>query len=181
MLLLKLILLLDIIGVHVVTAFQNIIPFNLDSTTMMTIQSRKAGVCIVSSTKTRLRVASSSGGTSTTTATTTLTNADNKRPTFVPGPPVETKPDYENIHGPLGKTLDKVFLKLFRAKLSENIGVDSKLPNDDYQGIMELTTALNSRYSDRKQVQTIAQNTLRDMFPSWLPKQYAILFSKAIS
>ena len=80
---------------------------------------------------------------------------------FVPGPSIETKPDYDNIHGPLGKTLDKVFLKLFRSKLAENIGIDSKLPKDDYQGIMELTTALNSRYSDRKQVSKIAQNTLR--------------------
>lgn len=44
------------------------------------------------------------------------------------GPDPETKPDYENIHGPLGKNLDRVFLKMFRSRLAENIGVDSSLP-----------------------------------------------------
>ena len=97
--------------------------------------------------------------------TTTTKQKKSNLISFVPGPPIETKPDYDNIHGPLGKTLDKVFLKLFRSKLAENIGIDSKLPKDDYQGIMELTTALNSRYSDRKQVSKIAQNTLRKFLP----------------
>ena len=98
--------------------------------------------------------------------TTTTKQKKSNLISFVPGPPIETKPDYDNIHGPLGKTLDKVFLKLFRSKLAENIGIDSKLPKDDYQGIMELTTALNSRYSDRKEVSKIAQNTLRKFLPT---------------
>ncbi len=45
------------------------------------------------------------------------------------GPNPETKPDYENIHGPLGKELDRLFLKMFRSRLAENIGIDSSLPN----------------------------------------------------
>jgi hypothetical protein len=78
----------------------------------------------------------------------------------VAGPSPTTRPDYENIHGPLGKTLDKVFISLFRTRMAEKVGVDSKLPKDDYQGLMELTTAMNSRYSDRAEVQKISQDVL---------------------
>lgn len=78
------------------------------------------------------------------------------------GPDPSTKPDYENIHGPLGKTLDKLFLYVFRTKLAEHVGVDSKLPKTDFNGLMELTAAMNARYSDRAEIQTIAQRTLRE-------------------
>ena len=157
--LLPMILLLD--SFHIVTSFQSNIPFF----------GRPESTVINSRCATRIQVTSSSSGGNTTTTTirgeeeqTTVPKRTTTTPTsitFVPGPSIETKPDYDNIHGPFGKTLDKVFLKLFRSKLAENIGIDSKLPQDDYQGIMELTTALNSRYSDRTQVQQIAQNTLR--------------------
>lgn len=33
---------------------------------------------------------------------------------------------------------------------------------DDYQGLMELTAAMNARFSEREQVQNIAQNVLRE-------------------
>ena len=99
-------------------------------------------------------------------------------PGFVEGPAPETKPDYDNIHGPLGKAMDTVFLKVFRSTMAEKVGVDSQRPQDDYQGLMELTAALNARYSDRLQVQAIAQDVLRSLFPSWLPGAYAVLFSK---
>ena len=46
----------------------------------------------------------------------------------IDGPPLETKPDYENIHGPMGKWPDKLFLTIFRTKMAEKVGVDSKLP-----------------------------------------------------
>lgn len=95
----------------------------------------------------------------------------------VKGPDVETKPDYEQIHGPLGKTLDRLFLTIFRTRMAEHVGVDSSLPKDDYQGLMELTAAMNARFSDRTEVQKTAQNILRSLFPSWLPRQYAFLFS----
>lgn len=78
------------------------------------------------------------------------------------GPDPSTKPDYENIHGPLGKTLDKLFLYVFRTKLAEHVGVDSKLPKTDFNGLMELTVAMNARYSDRAEIQEIAQRTLRE-------------------
>ena len=94
------------------------------------------------------------------------------------GPDPATKPDYENIHGPLGKFVDDIFLRVFRTKLAYYVGVDSNLPKNDYKGLIELSNALNSRYSDRIQVQQIAQQTLFSLFPSWLPSQFAILFAK---
>jgi hypothetical protein len=79
---------------------------------------------------------------------------------LVRGPSVETKPDYECIHGPLGPLMDTLFMRLFRAQLAKHVGVDSDKPQNDYMGLMELTTAMNARYSDRSQVQRIAQNVL---------------------
>lgn len=80
----------------------------------------------------------------------------------VMGPPPETKPDYETIHGPLGRLADKVFMAVFRIQMANKVGIDSKLPKDDYMGLMELTTAMNARYSDRRQVQSIAQDVLSE-------------------
>jgi len=101
-----------------------------------------------------------------------------KKAWFIEGPPLETKPDYSNIEGPLGKFIDNLLLRYFRSKMVEKIGIDSKLPQDDFGGIMELTAALNARYSDRRKVQRISQEILSSLFPSWLPGSYAILFSK---
>mmetsp|Transcript_29148 Transcript_29148/g.84735 ORF Transcript_29148/g.84735 Transcript_29148/m.84735 type:complete len:348 (+) Transcript_29148:56-1099(+) len=111
-------------------------------------------------------------------ATTSSTFSPSPPPGFVSGPSLDDKPDYENIQGPLGKAIDRLFLRIFRSRMAEKVGVDSELPYDDYQGLMELTAALNARYSDRGQVQAIAQDVLRSLFPSWLPGQYAILFSR---
>jgi hypothetical protein len=101
------------------------------------------------------------------------------KPLFLEGPPLETKPNYDEIHGPLGPQIDNLFLSIFRTKFSQQIeGMDSQLPNTDYQGLMELTAALNARYSSRETAQRIAQNVLRSLFPSWLPPQFAIMFAK---
>jgi hypothetical protein len=107
-----------------------------------------------------------------------LPSSTRTRPRTVDGPDEATKPNYENIHGPLGKTLDRIFLTIFRTNMAEKVGVDSSLPKDDYQGLMELSRALVSRYSDQAEVQKIAQDVLRSLFPSWLPGQYAVLFSR---
>lgn len=96
----------------------------------------------------------------------------------VAGPDSTTKPDYDNIHGPFGKQLDTILLKMFRSSLAKNLGIDSALPNEDYAGILELVTAMNARFSNREEIQRISQDTLRDLFPKWLPGQYAFLFSK---
>ena len=96
----------------------------------------------------------------------------------VAGPPLHDKPDYESIVGPLGKPVDNLFLRVFRSQLASNVGFDSKLPQSDYQGILEITSELNKKYSDRTEIQKRAQETLRSFFPSWLPGSYAVLFSK---
>ena len=100
-------------------------------------------------------------------------------PNIVEGPPIETKPDYEKIHGPLGPTLDKVFLTVFRTKMAEQIGpqYDSKLPKDDYQGLMELAGTMNVKYNQRE-AQKLSQNILRTLFPSWLPNAFGWMFAK---
>jgi hypothetical protein len=47
---------------------------------------------------------------------------------WVSGPDPATKPDYDNIHGPLGSFLDNIFLRVFRGKLADRVGFDSPLP-----------------------------------------------------
>jgi hypothetical protein len=115
-----------------------------------------------------------------TTSEETSKSQTSKKPLSktVAGPTLETKPDYENIHGPLGPLADKLFLIVFRNQMAKRVGIDSDLPKDDYMGLMELTAAMNARFSDRRQVQLIAQDVLRSLFPSWMPPQYKILFSK---
>lgn len=55
-------------------------------------------------------------------------NVVQRKASVVSGPPIETKPDYENIHGPLGKGIDNVFMKMFRSRLADQVGIDSELP-----------------------------------------------------
>lgn len=99
---------------------------------------------------------------STTSEETCKTQASKKLlPKTVAGPPLETKPDYEHIHGLLGPLADKLFLIVFRHQMAKRVGIDSDLPKDDYMGLMELTAAMNARYSDRRQVQAISQDVLR--------------------
>ena len=54
--------------------------------------------------------------------------SDIKKPVTVLGPPEDTKPDYQNIHGPFGKVLDRILLTMFRASMADKVGADSKLP-----------------------------------------------------
>lgn len=70
---------------------------------------------------------------------------------------------HQDIYGPLGKTIDSYFLQIFRSRLSEALGVDSDLPKDDYQGIVELCAVMNARYSNRTQVQNVAQQVLGEL------------------
>jgi len=112
-------------------------------------------------------------------ATTFLTSS-------VPGPPLETKPDYENIVGPLGRWADQIFLKMFRDKLAEQVYRDEDeanriplSPDGTYQEIIDLAAALNRRSNlSRQDIQERARETLVQLFPSWMPPQYAVLFSK---
>ncbi|CAB9511338.1 expressed unknown protein [Seminavis robusta] len=101
-----------------------------------------------------------------------------QQPFFVSGPDADSKPDYENIHGPMGKAVDDIFLSMFRTKLAEQVGVDSDKDKTDYGALMDLAKAMNARFSDRTEIHQRAQKTLSELFPSWMPPSYAELFSK---
>ncbi len=98
---------------------------------------------------------------------------------FVEGPSLDTKPDYDQIHGPLGPALDRLFLMVFRKKMAKLVGEekDSKLPNDDYQGLMELTSKMNASYS-QEEVQKIAQEVLKSLFPDFILNNFGWMFAK---
>lgn len=95
---------------------------------------------------------------------------------LVRGPPSDAKPNYESINGPLGQRVDTVFLNYFRKQLATHAGFDS--PFDGYAGIVDIAMKLNQRYASRVEVQDRAQQTLRALFPSWLPGSYGQLFSR---
>ena len=97
---------------------------------------------------------------------------------FIGGPPIETKPDYDEIIGPLGRKVDNLFMMVFRGQLAKHAEIDSDRPYTDYQGIIEIASALNRNFQDRNDIQKRAQATLQSIFPSWLPGAYAQLFSK---
>jgi len=84
------------------------------------------------------------------------TVVDGEKELFIDGPDPESKPDYSNIHGPFGKLVDKFFLIIFRIQFARKFGFDSKLPRTDFNGIIELTSAINARYSDKRQVQQLS-------------------------
>jgi len=96
--------------------------------------------------------------------------------TLVPGPPRETKPDYENIIGPLGRIADRLFLVIFRQKLENITGLSSSYAYDDYQGLIDITRKLNQQFP-QSVVQQRAQQVLISLFPSWMPGSYAQLLS----
>jgi hypothetical protein len=93
------------------------------------------------------------------------------------GPPIETKPDYDTIVGPLGRFVDRIFLTMFRNALAEQTQLDSSFAVNDYRGIIDIALKMNRKYSDRTLVQTKALQVLKSLFPSWLPSAYSKLFS----
>lgn len=114
----------------------------------------------------------------TSTAASTVPSAvTSPASTLVPGPPRETKPDYENIIGPLGRTADRLFLIVFRQQLETITGLSSSYAYDDYQGLIDITRQLNQQFP-QSVVQQRAQQVLISLFPSWMPGSYAQLFSK---
>mmetsp|Transcript_13382 Transcript_13382/g.27335 ORF Transcript_13382/g.27335 Transcript_13382/m.27335 type:complete len:416 (+) Transcript_13382:151-1398(+) len=114
----------------------------------------------------------------------------------VMGPPPETKPDYASIHGPLGPLADRLFLTIFRLKMASRLANDngnnsnnsnatttaktphSDLPLDDFQGIIELTSQMNSHYRNRTHVQQIAQQVLVSLFPPFILDRYPTWFAR---
>mmetsp|Transcript_26242 Transcript_26242/g.47618 ORF Transcript_26242/g.47618 Transcript_26242/m.47618 type:complete len:352 (-) Transcript_26242:5-1060(-) len=115
----------------------------------------------------------------TTVSSTAASSSVVIKPGFVAGPSLDTKPDYKNIHGPLGKWIDNnIFMTVFRYQLAQKVGVDSSKPLNDYTGLIELTAAMNARYSNRTTAQELAQETLLSLFPPGLPKSFSIMFAK---
>ena len=105
--------------------------------------------------------------------------------TTIEGPPLDTKPDYSSIHGPLGPFVDRVLMSLFRVKLAERLNrpsnniqtADSNLALDDFMGIIELTSSMNSQYNNRTEVQEIAREVLVSLFPSFILDRYPSWFA----
>jgi Beta-carotene isomerase D27-like, C-terminal len=114
----------------------------------------------------------------------------------VPGPPLETKPDYANIVGPLGRWTDSLFMTVFRHQLeyysqqqqqSQHHQQEQPQPRPlfslqdggEYQAIIDLAATMNRQYStNRTEIHVRAQCVLQSLFPSWMPSSYAVLFSK---
>lgn len=99
----------------------------------------------------------------------------------IDGPSVETKPDYSRIHGPLGPFVDSLLMSLFRIKFSERLSrvriPDSKLAVDDFMGILELTSTMNSQNSNRTLVQEMSREVLVSLFPSFILDRYPSWFA----
>lgn len=94
----------------------------------------------------------------------------------IQGPPIETKPCYDEIHGPLGKHLDSFFLRIFRSKMETITNITSPLPKDDYQGLMEVANQMNRQYS-KQEVRVLSRKILQSLFPSWLPSAFSWMFA----
>lgn len=97
---------------------------------------------------------------------------------LVVGPDPTTKPDYDAISGPLGTGVDQAFLRFFHASLHEQVKgekYDQEYPAK-FEDIAQLAMEL-SQTEPPAVVQAKALAVLRSLFPSWLPRQYKILFS----
>ena len=117
---------------------------------------------------------------SSSTITTALYNEREARPFSgkrrVQGPSIETKPNYDEIHGPFGKELDSLFLQLFRSKMESITSITSPLPKDDYQGLMDVATQMSRQYS-KEEVRMLSRKILQSLFPSWLPSAFRWMFA----
>lgn len=97
---------------------------------------------------------------------------------FVVGPDPKTKPDYDSISGPLGSATDQAFLRIFHASLYEQVKGELYEGNPaTFEDITQLAMELSEKEPPAI-VQSKALETLRSLFPSWLPKQYRLLFSR---
>lgn len=54
------------------------------------------------------------------------------------------------------------------------------MADQGYSGLIELIRRLNAKYADKREAQRRAQEILRSLFPFWLPRAFAVLFSKPL-
>ena len=80
---------------------------------------RKRSAWTNGSSSTTLVASSATSSSSSRNSSSSSSRKDQFLKTAVSGPPLETKPDYENIVGPLGRWMDTLFLVIFRQKMAE--------------------------------------------------------------
>lgn len=83
------------------------------------------------------------------------------------------KPDYAELDK---KPANTFLMDLFKRKMVLEIGKDTSVPG--YDGLIDLTRALNSKYETPKGTQEATRRILKSLFPSWLPSAFAAMFSK---
>jgi hypothetical protein len=127
---------------------------------------------------------------SSTTENEEITTQTPRIPTYksatIEGPSMDTKPDYSSISGPMGPFVDSILMSLFRFKLSQRLNrpdnsiitPDSKLPLNDFMGIIDLTTRMNSQHFNRATIQTMAQDVLVSLFPPFILDRYPSWFAQ---
>jgi len=93
---------------------------------------------------------------------------------FARAGPADPPPDYSRLDA---SPLNAAVMGLFRARMAAALGgADSAAPPGDYAAIVELTRRLNARPPPETRSATRA--ILRSLFPSWLPRAFAVLFSR---
>lgn len=164
---------------HTVHGFQNLVHENRGRSSFTAVnrppsQSHHRHVVSLSSSSTPLD--------NSNTLNNNNKNNNKRNSTFlelaIRGPPIETKPDYDKIVGPLGRIMDRIFLIVFRRALAHHAQFDSPRSQDDFMGIIDIALHMNKQYKDRNQVQQRALQVLQSLFPKWMPPAYAKLFSK---
>eukprot|EP00986_Skeletonema_menzelii_P005724 scaffold2119_cov138-Skeletonema_menzelii.AAC.4 len=124
------------------------------------------------------------------TETEEITTQIPRKPTYkkatIKGPSIDSKPDYSSISGPLGSFVDSILMSLFRYKLAQRLNrpdnaiitPDSKLPLNDFMGIIDLTTRMNSQHFDRATIHAMAQDVLVSLFPKFILDRYPTWFAQ---
>ncbi|CAM9355419.1 unnamed protein product [Pylaiella littoralis] len=86
--------------------------------------------------------------------------------------PADPTPTYDDT-----RPLDRVLLGLFRSKLAKELG-GGDVYEPGYDGLMEMIKVLNEKFRTKRQTQEASRRVLKSLFPSWLPAQFAVMFSK---
>mmetsp|Transcript_31660 Transcript_31660/g.56669 ORF Transcript_31660/g.56669 Transcript_31660/m.56669 type:complete len:269 (-) Transcript_31660:1084-1890(-) len=88
------------------------------------------------------------------------------------GPPDEM-PDYSAIDS---TPVNRAVMALFRRKMAAVVGADSALPG--YDGIVELTWMLNTKFPSAEATQAATLGILLSLMPSWLPALFKVMFAQ---
>eukprot|EP00873_Tetraselmis_striata_P028438 jgi/Tetstr1/448702/TSEL_035941.t1 len=89
--------------------------------------------------------------------------------------PGDAMPDYTAIDA---APLNRAVMTLFRRKMAAAVGEDSALPG--YDGIVELTWMLNTKYPSAPATQQATLGILLSLMPSWLPGVFKVMFAQPL-